>query len=102
VVLLRPAARTPDPGKAALRIAAVEIALDDIFDDQPEISIVPLQPTLIFRDEPFEMIKKYAVENGAFRMTRTINSRHIGNEESRFAPRWESGRNPGTVKGNGR
>ena len=39
--MFRLAARTPDPGKAALRIAAVEIALDDILDDRPEISLVP-------------------------------------------------------------
>ena len=31
-------------------------------------------------------MKKHPIENGAFRMTRTIDSRHIGNEESRNAP----------------
>jgi hypothetical protein len=85
-VLLCPAVRTPDPGKAALRIAAVEIALDDILDDRPEISIVPLEPALIFRDEPLKMMKKHPIENGAFRMTRAIYSRHGGRKASRNGP----------------
>jgi hypothetical protein len=32
------------------------------------------------------MMKKHPVENGAFRMTRTVDSRHIGNERSRNGP----------------
>jgi hypothetical protein len=57
-----------------------------LFDDRPEITIVPLESALVFRDEPLEMIEKHPVENGTFRMTRTVDSRHIGNEESRNAP----------------
>jgi hypothetical protein len=32
------------------------------------------------------MMEKHPIENGAFRMTRTVDSRHVGNEESRNAP----------------
>ena len=45
---LLPTVGTPDAGKAAHRIAAVEIALDNILDDRPEISILLLETILIF------------------------------------------------------
>jgi hypothetical protein len=57
-----------------------------LFEDRPQKAVFPLEPALIFRDEPLELMKKYAVENGPFRMTRTVDSRHIGNEVSRNAP----------------
>jgi hypothetical protein len=84
--MFRPAAWTPDPGEAAAGIAAVKIFFDDILDDRPEITIVPLEPALVFGDEPLEMMEKHPVENGTFRMTRAIDSRHIGDEVSRNAP----------------
>ena len=74
--MFRPAAWAADPGEAAAGVAAVQVALDDILDDRPEISVVPLEPALIFRDEPLEMMKKHPVENGPFRMSRTIDSCH--------------------------
>jgi hypothetical protein len=70
--MFRPAAWTPDPGKSAAGIAAVKIFFDDILDDRPEITIVPLEPALVFGDEPLEMMEKHPVENGAFRMTRAV------------------------------
>jgi hypothetical protein len=99
--MFRPAARAPDAGKAALRIAAVKIFFDDILDDQPEETIVPLEAALVFGDEPLEMMEKHSVENGAFRMTRTVDSRHIGNEVSRNAPGTGKGKNPRTTTRNG-
>jgi len=100
--MFRPAAWAPDPGKAAARIAAIEIALDDLLDDRPEKAVFPLEPALVFRDEPLEMVEKHPVENGPFRMTRAIDSRHIGNEVSRNAPGRGKGKNPGTATRNGR
>jgi hypothetical protein len=41
--MIRPAARTADPGKPAAGIAAIKILLDDVFDDGTEIAIVPLE-----------------------------------------------------------
>jgi len=96
-----PAARAPDPSKSAARIAAVEIALDDIVDDRPEEAVFPFKTPLIFRDEPLEMMKKHPVENGAFRMARAVDSRHIGNEVSRNAPGTGQSKNPGTTSRNG-
>jgi di/tripeptidase len=96
-----PAARAPDPSKSAAGVAAVKIALDDLLDDRPEITIVPLEPALVFGDEPLEMMKKHPVENGAFRMTRAVDSRHIGNEVPRNAPGTGKGKNPGTAIRNG-
>jgi hypothetical protein len=99
--MFRPAAWAPDPGKAALRIAAVKIALDDLFDDRSEIPVVPLEPALIFRDEPLELMENHPVENGPFRMTRTVDSRHTGNEVSRNTPGRRKAKNPGTATRNG-
>jgi len=73
-----------------------------LLDDRPEITIVPLESALVFRDEPLEMMEKHLVENGTFRMTRTVDSRHIGNEESRNAPGTRKGKNPGATTRNGR
>jgi len=70
-------------------------------DDRPEISVVPLEPALIFRHEPLERMKKHPVENSPFRMTRTVDSRHFENEESKNAPGKGKGKNPGTTIRNG-
>jgi hypothetical protein len=99
--MFRPAAWAPDPGKAAAGIAAIQILLDNVFNDRPEITVFPLEPGLIFRDEPLEMMKKHSVENGAFRMTRAVDSRHIGNEVSRNAPGTGKDKNPETTTRNG-
>jgi hypothetical protein len=99
--MFRPAAWAPNPGESATGIAAVEIALDDVLDDRPEETIVPLESALVFGDEPLEMMKKHPVENGAFRMARAVDSRHIGNEASRNAPGTGKGKNPGTTTRNG-
>jgi hypothetical protein len=77
--MFRPTARTADPGEPAAWIAAVEVFFDDILDDRPEIPIFPLKSALVFRDELLEMMKKHPVEDGPLRMTRAIDSRHIGN-----------------------
>jgi hypothetical protein len=99
--MFRPAAWAPDPGESAAGIAAVKIALDDVLDDRPEETIVPLEPALVFGDEPLEMMEKHPVENGPFRMTRAIDSRHIGNDVSRNAPGTGKGKNPRTTTRNG-
>ena len=44
-----------------------------VLDDRPEIPIVPLEPALVFRDEPLEMMK-HPVENDPLRMTGAIDS----------------------------
>jgi len=55
---LFPTVRAPDAGKAAHRIAAVEIFLNDILDHRTEIAILLLEPILIFLKEPLEIIKE--------------------------------------------
>jgi hypothetical protein len=57
-----------------------------LLDDRPEISVVPLEPALIFRDEPLEMMKKHPVENGPFRISRTIDSCHSKDKDSGNTP----------------
>jgi hypothetical protein len=38
---------TPEPGKLALRVAAVEITLDHLLDDEPGKTVLSLETTLI-------------------------------------------------------
>jgi len=73
--LFRMTVRAADPGESALRIAAVEIALDDLLDNGPEIAVGPP-----------EMMEKHPVEDGPLRMSRTIHSRHGGRKASRNGP----------------
>lgn len=84
--MLRPATRTADPGESATGIAAVKILLHDVLDDRPEIAVGPLETILVLRDKPLEMMEQHPVENGAFRMARTVDSRHIRESRSRNAP----------------
>ncbi len=72
-----------------------------VLDDRPEEAVFPLKTPLIFGDEPLEMMEKHPVENGAFRMARAVDSRHIGNEVSRNGPGTGQGKNPGTTTRNG-
>ena len=84
--MLCPAPRAADPREPASGVAAVKILLDDILDDRTEIAISLLETLLVFRDEALEMMEQHPIEDGPLRMPRTIDSRHIGNEESRNAP----------------
>jgi len=40
--------RTPDAGKPAARVAAVEVALNHLLDDRPEVAVVFLEAVLVF------------------------------------------------------
>ena len=45
-----------------------------------------LESALVFRDEPLEMMEQHTIEDGSLRMTRTVDSWHIGNAYSRSMP----------------
>ena len=77
---------TADAGKSVARVAAVQIALYDLLDDQPKKVILPLETSLILGHEPVEMMKKHPVKNGPLRMSGTIESRHSGRMASRNGP----------------
>ena len=74
------------PGKARAGVAAVEVFLDHFFDHRTKEAIFLLKTLLIFRDKPLEMMKEHPIEDGAFRMTRTVDSRHIGKARSKSVP----------------
>jgi len=57
------AVRTPDAGEPAAGIAAVKIFFDYLLDDRPEKTILPLETTLILRQEPVEMMEEYPVKD---------------------------------------
>ena len=55
--------RTPDPGKPAAGVAAVEVALHDLFDDRPEKTVRFLEASLIIGQERLEMMEKHPIRN---------------------------------------
>jgi hypothetical protein len=77
---------TPDAGEPAAGIAAVKILFDHLLDDRPEKTILPLEPTLIFRQKPVEMMEEYPVKDCPLRMSRTMDSRHSRRKASRTGP----------------
>jgi hypothetical protein len=44
------------------RIGAVEILFDDVLNDGPEIAVLPLEPSLILREKPLEMMGQHTIE----------------------------------------
>ena len=48
--------------------------------------VLPLEPALILGQEPFEMMEQHPVEDGALRMSRTIDSRNSRRIASRNGP----------------
>jgi hypothetical protein len=85
------AVRAADPGEAGARIAAVEIALDDLPDDRPEMTVLLLEAALLGCQESVEVMEQHPIEDRALRMARTIDSRHIGATDSRSVPRLPRG-----------
>jgi hypothetical protein len=73
-------------GEPAARIAAAEIALNHLLNDQPENTVLPLETGLILNQEPVEMIKNHPVKDHLLRTSRTIDSRHSGRMASRNGP----------------
>jgi hypothetical protein len=71
-----PTQRTADAGKPTARVAAVDVALDDFFDDRTEEAILFLKTSLILRQETVELMKQHPVEDGPLGMSRTVNSCH--------------------------
>jgi hypothetical protein len=51
------AVRTADAGKSTARVAAVEVAFDDLLDDGSEEAVLFLETALILRQEPVEVMK---------------------------------------------
>jgi len=48
---------TPDAGKPAARVAAIEVALNHLLDDWPKEAVLLLEPALVFRQEPVEVME---------------------------------------------
>lgn len=67
---------TADAGKPAARVAAVQIALDDFFDDGPEGAVLLLEARRILGQEAVEVMKDHPVEDGPLGITGAINPCH--------------------------
>ena len=80
------AVRAPDAGEPAAGVAAIEIPLHDLLDYRPEISVFPLEATLVLRQKSLEMMKHHPVERRPLRMPGTIDSRHSKSQASKNGP----------------
>jgi hypothetical protein len=50
--------RTPDPGKPAARVAAVEVAFHDFLDDRSEEAVLLLEAVFILGQEALEVMEQ--------------------------------------------
>jgi len=82
-----PAVRTPNPGKPAHRVAAVQILLHHFLNHRTKIAILSLKPGFILKEELPKIMKKYLVEDSAFWMTLTIDPCHGRVSDSRNKPK---------------
>jgi hypothetical protein len=73
---LFPTVWTPDTGKPAHGIAAVQVLLDNILDDWPKEAVLPLETILVFTKEPIKIKKEHPVKHRVFRMTLTVDPCH--------------------------
>jgi len=80
------AVRTPDAGKPAAGVAAVQIALNDLFDDGTEEAVLLLEAALLLREKAVEIVEKHSIEDRPLGMSVTIDSGHIQSYSSRNAP----------------
>jgi len=78
--------RTADPGKPAAGVAAVQVALDYLLDDRPEVAVLALETVLVLDQDPFEVMEEHPVENGTFWMAGTVESWHSSRYKSRNGP----------------
>jgi hypothetical protein len=67
-------------------ITAVEILLDNTLDHRTEITILLLEPMLIFSEEPLKIVKEYPVKHRVFRMTLAIDPCHGREDDSQNGP----------------
>jgi len=73
---LFPTVGTPDAGKAAHRIAAVQILLDHILDYRAEVPVLLLKTILIFPKEQLEIIEEHPIKHRVFRMALSVDPCH--------------------------
>jgi hypothetical protein len=92
------AVRAADPGEAGARMPAVEIALDDLLDDRPEMTELLLNKALVDCQDPVEVMEQHPIEDRALRLARTGDSRHAGRADSRSMPRLPRGRIGGKAR----
>jgi len=72
--------------------------LGDLLDNRPEVAVPFLDVALALSQEPVEIVEQHPIEDGPLRMTRAIDSRHIGNKVSRNASRVENHEPPNIPK----
>jgi hypothetical protein len=85
---LFPTIRTPNPGKPAHRIAAIEILLNNILDHGTKETVLPLKPAIVFSEKLLKVMKKHPIKNSKFRMTLTVNPCHGSRDDSKIVPGW--------------
>jgi hypothetical protein len=73
---------TPDTGKSAHRIAAVQVLLDHILDHRTEVPVLFFETGLIFTKEPLEIVKKHPAKHRVFWMTLAVDPCHSREDDS--------------------
>jgi hypothetical protein len=63
--------------------------------NRPEIPILLLEPALVLPQEALKIMEQNPAEDRALRMARAIDSRHIGNADSKNVPEAVRGRSGG-------
>jgi len=64
----------------------IEVALDHLFDDWPKIPVLVLEAPLVLPQEALKMMEDKPVEDRTLRTAKAIDSRHIGNADSKSVP----------------
>jgi len=84
---LFPTVWTPDAGKPTHRVATVEILLNNILDNRPEIAVLLLETIIIFPKEPLKGIKEHTIKNRVFRMSLPVDTCHGSRDVSGNRPK---------------
>jgi hypothetical protein len=75
-----------NPGKSTLRIAAVQVLLNDFLNNRKKIAVLSLKSIFILQEKTIEVMKKHSIENSTFRMTLMIDLCHGSRDDSRNRP----------------
>ena len=83
---LFPTIRTPDAGKSAHRLTAVQMLFYHLLDHRTEIAVLLLKPALILPEKSLKIVEEYTIEDSALWVTLAIDPCHGGQKDSECVP----------------
>jgi hypothetical protein len=72
--------------EVTLRIATVEVFLNNFLNDWTKIAVLSLEAILIFCNKFVKIVKQHPVEHSPLRMTLTVYPCHGSRDDSRNGP----------------